>query len=120
MTTLVTRLKTFLYGKRVGKDSFGNRYYEERIVPKRRRRRRWVVYSGPDEASRVPPVWHAWLHYTIDTPPTGTTIHAPAWKKDHMPNVTGTARAYRPPGHTLQGGRRDKATGDYEPWIPGS
>ena len=83
------------------------------------RRRRWVVYRGGDEASRVPPVWHAWLHYTSDTPPAETAGDAPPWRKEHMPNVTGTALAYRPPGHTLQGGRRDKATGDYDPWTPG-
>ena len=33
--------------------------------------------------------------------------------------LTGTDQAYRPPGHTLKGGRRAKATGDYEPWTPG-
>jgi len=35
-----------------------------------------------------------------------------------VPNLTGTAEAYRPPGHVLAGGQRDKATGDYEPWKP--
>jgi len=119
MTTLVTRVTTFFHGKRVGRDTFGNTYYEERTAPKQRRRRRWVVYRGGDEASRVPPVWHAWLHYTSDTPPAETAGDAPPWRKEHMPNVTGTALAYRPPGHTLQGGRRDKATGDYDPWTPG-
>ena len=32
--------------------------------------------------------------------------------------LTGTDLAYRPPGHTLMGGHRAKATGDYEPWTP--
>jgi NADH:ubiquinone oxidoreductase subunit len=27
--------------------------------------------------------------------------------------------AYRPPGSILAGGRRPKATGDYQPWTPG-
>lgn len=119
MTTLVTWVTTLLHGRRVGKDSFGNIYYEERKTPKQRRKRRWVVYNGVDEASRVPPLWHAWLHYTIDAPPDESAERGPAWQKAHVPNVTGTAQAYRPPGHTLQGGRRAKATGDYDPWIPG-
>ena len=119
MTTLVTRVTTMLHGKRVGKDAFGNTYYEQRATPKGRRKRRWVVYKGADEASRVPPLWHAWLHYTSDALPDAAAERRPAWLKDHTPNATGTPQAYRPPGHTLQGGRRDKATGDYDPWTPG-
>ena len=119
MTTLVTWLTTMLHGKAVGKDRFGNVYYEERGAPKGRRKRRWVVYKGADEASRVPPMWHAWLHYTRDALPGDSSDSRHAWEKEHRPNVTGTVEAYRPPGHTLQGGHRAKATGDYEPWTPG-
>ncbi len=32
--------------------------------------------------------------------------------------MTGTSQAYRPQGHILSGGKRDKATGDYEAWSP--
>ena len=28
------------------------------------------------------------------------------------------ALAYRPPGHEFKGGKRARATGDYEPWTP--
>jgi NADH:ubiquinone oxidoreductase subunit len=28
--------------------------------------------------------------------------------------------AYRPPGSTLASGHRPPATGDYQPWTPGS
>lgn len=118
MTTLVTRVTTMLHGKRVAKDSYGNTYYEERRTPKGRRKRRWVVYGDADEASRVPALWHAWLHYNRDEPPGESAAGRPDWQKAHLPNVTGTAQAYRPPGHTLKGGRRDKATGDYDPWTP--
>ena len=40
------------------------------------------------------------------------------WQQEHQPNLTGTAAAYRPPGHELEGGRRARATGDYEAWTP--
>ena len=43
-----------------------------------------------------------------------------AWQKPHVPNLTGTADSYRPAGHDYQGGKRAKATGDYEAWTPGS
>ena len=118
MTTMVTRVMTWLQGERVGKDSFDNCYYQERSKPTGRRRRRWVVYDREDEASRVPPSWHAWLHYTTNDVPDPSKTHAPQWQKEHKPNLTGTAGAYRPPGHTLEGGKRAPATGDYEPWRP--
>jgi NADH:ubiquinone oxidoreductase subunit len=41
------------------------------------------------------------------------------WEKPHQPNMTGTPLAYHPPGSVLRGGHRPRATGDYEPWIPG-
>ena len=116
MPTMITRLMTFLNGQFVGEDASGNRYYQERRKPATGRRRRWVVYSSSDEASSVEASWHGWLHYTVPEPPKNDSGYK--WQKDHMPNLTGTPKAYRPPGHTLSGGKRDKATGDYEPWTP--
>ena len=40
------------------------------------------------------------------------------WQKPAIPNMTGTALAYRPPGALEKGGRRAAATGDYEAWSP--
>ena len=71
--TIGTRLYTWLKGERVGEDVFGNRYYRERGAGARGRPRRWVMYKGMPEASKVPPEWHAWLHWIVDTPPTETT-----------------------------------------------
>lgn len=116
--TIGTRLFTLFRGAGVGEDSDGNRYYREKRHPASRRERRWVVYRGAAEASRVPPVWHSWLHHTSDTVPTEDTRPKRSWQKDHVPNLTGTAEAYRPPGHVLKGGSRAPATGDYEPWEP--
>ena len=83
-----------------------------------RKERRWVIYKVDVEASRVPPEWHAWLHHTVDDPPPEGGPPRRAWQRDHQRNLTGSEAAYRPPGHTLSGGRRDRATGDYEPWTP--
>ena len=122
-SSLGTRLYTWLKGQEVGRDVFGNRYFREkgggRVHPDSlRKERRWVIYPGEPEASQVPAEWHAWLHHTTDeVPPEGGPPKRP-WQKDHKPNLTGTAEAYRPPGHVLKGGRRAPATGDYEPWRP--
>jgi NADH:ubiquinone oxidoreductase subunit len=123
MATIGTRLYTWLRGEEVGRDASGNRYFREKgggTVHKDslRRERRWVIYAHGDEASNVPPEWHAWLHHTITDAPPKDGIPARPWMKPHQPNHTGTALAYRPPGHTLSGGKRARATGDYEAWRP--
>jgi NADH:ubiquinone oxidoreductase subunit len=114
-----TTLIAWLCGKRVGTDAFGNVYFEERRQRGGTRRRRWVIYRrGPADASRVPPEWHAWLHYTVEAPLPEQKRRV--WEKPHQPNLTGTQASYRPPGHDYAGGVRARASGDYEAWTPGS
>jgi NADH:ubiquinone oxidoreductase subunit len=110
--TIGTRLMTWWKGERVGEDQFGNHYYKAK-----RGHRRWVVYRGRAEASKVPPQWHAWLHYTIDAVPGGDG-GGPEWERQHQPNLTGTEHAYHPSGSLLEGGRRAATTADYESWTP--
>jgi NADH:ubiquinone oxidoreductase subunit len=115
---LGTRLHTWLHGRQVGTDGTGNRYFEDRR-PRGDKLRvpRWVLFAGGvEEASLVPPEWHAWLHYTTDQPIPLTARRV--WQKPHEANHTGTAAGYRPPGHDYQGGHRARATGDYEAWTP--
>lgn len=119
MATIGTRLYTAWKGRFVGKDEFGNRYYQERRKPKSGRAKRWVMYKGMPEASKVPALWHGWLHYTTDVLPTQMPMPTYAWQKEHVPNLTGTAGAYVPPGHIHRGARRDASTSDYEAWSPG-
>ena len=115
--SLEVNLITWLFGRYVGQDMFGNRYYVSRRQSESSKQRRWVVYHGKAEASKVPPMWHAWLHYVTDEVPE-TQAKAYEWQKQHEQNLTGTSLAYRPPGHILSGGTRKKATGDYEAWQP--
>lgn len=112
-TTLFTKTRGVL----VGTDGQGNRYYQKKGSLRRGRPRRWVLYRGEVEASKVPPEWHAWLHQTVDDPPDAGAKHH-GWEAPHVPNMTGTPQAYRPPGSQAAGGQRPKATGDYEAWQP--
>lgn len=117
--SLGTRILTMIAGEQVGEDDQGNRYYRDQNRKRNGREKRWVVYNGKVEASAVPAEWHGWLHHRTDEMPDGSTASArKSWQRDHEANPTGTAAAYRPPGHVLQGGKRDKATGDYEAWRP--
>ncbi|RMB08547.1 NADH:ubiquinone oxidoreductase subunit NDUFA12 [Eilatimonas milleporae] len=112
--TFGTRLFTSRKGVKVGEDDQGNLYYRERDGE-----RRWVIYrNGPNEASRVPPEWHAWLHYTVDVPPSEQPPVTKKWEKPHKPNLTGTDGAYVPGGSLLAGAKRAASTSDYEAWRP--
>jgi len=112
-----TRIFTLFNGRRVGRDRYGNSYYEMRRAKAGARIRRWVDYAGVPDASKVPPEWHAWLHHTTAAPLS--ELARRPWWKPHQPNLTGTSLAYRPAGHDYSGGVRAAATGDYEAWSPG-
>jgi NADH:ubiquinone oxidoreductase subunit len=103
----------------VGTDEFGNRYYvQKRGVGPLGVPRRFVTYKSQSEPSLVPPEWHGWLHYTVDTPPTEESYTPRPWQLKHRPNMTGTPEAYRPSGSIVGAARRPKATGDYKAWKP--
>ncbi len=116
--TLSTKLYTKARGRLVGKDEFGNEYYEDRKAngPALRKPRRWVIYNGYAEASKVPPEWFGWLHYTVDIPPNEESYHRKPWEKPYVENTTGTRLAYRPPGSLAGEMRRPKTDGDYQSW----
>jgi NADH:ubiquinone oxidoreductase subunit len=120
--TFGTQLWTALYGEFVGEDERGNRYYRTKggkIDPTLGFERRWVIYNGYAEATTIGPGWHGWMHHTVDVPPTQEKVQPRPWWKPHLPNLTGTPFAYRPPGSTLAQARRPEATGDYKAWRPG-
>jgi NADH:ubiquinone oxidoreductase subunit len=118
--TWSNRIYTWLRGQLVGEDEFGNRYFVQMNgVGPLGKPRRWVIYANEAEPSQVPPDWHGWLHYTVDTPPTEEAYQPRPWQKRHQMNMTGTLAAYRPAGSILTpGSSRPKATGDYKPWRP--
>lgn len=113
-----TMIRTWLHGERVGEDEHGNRYYRERGRARGRRERRWVVFAGTADATAVPPGWNGWLQSKFDKPPSEAPLAAKPWEEERLPNATGTAGAYLPPGAVQRGGHRAPATGDYESWRP--
>jgi NADH:ubiquinone oxidoreductase subunit len=107
-----------LMGKRrVGEDELGNVYYEGGRDTAGRPRR-WVIFAGANDTSRLPPGWFAWMHHQVDDAPAAALPPPRAWQKPPVPNLTGTALAYRPAGALEKGGHRAAATGDYEAWSP--
>ena len=106
-----TQLWTSRNGNKVGEDAQGNIYYRNADDS-----RRWVIYNGENEATRVGPEWHGWLHHTWDDAPTEVEIVHKPWEKPHQENLTGTAAAYVPAGSIRNAAPADRS--DYEAWTP--
>ena len=118
--TVGIRFTMWKRGVFIGKDDYGNSYYEARDNSDSydQRKRRWVIYTGYAEASKVPAEWHGWLHHTFEEPPTVEPMLRRAWEKDHLPNLSGTVEAWRPKGSISRDGERPHAVGDYQAWRP--
>ena len=118
--TLGTWLWSWRQGEKVGTDAQGNNYFRGKTKRGEGSERRWVIYSGANDASRVPPEWHGWLHGAFDGVPESNLPPSRIWEADYSSNATGTRAAYRPAGALERGGTRAAAGGDYEAWSPDS
>jgi len=113
-----TRIYTWIYGKFVSVDEFGNRYYCNSKNFEDPKSKRWVMFNGEIEASKIPPHWHAWLHKTINIPPINYS-HKYSWQKNIEPNLTGTSKAYFPNSKYLAKSKKSKKIDiKYEKWQP--
>ena len=115
---ILSKIFTWWDGATIGTDAAGNKYYRSGKKTVDGRERRWVIYEGANDASRVPAEWHGWLHGAFDALPESHLPPPKIWEADYTPNRTGTPAAYRPQGALERGGRRARATGDYEAWTP--
>ncbi len=106
--TVGTFINTFIFGKLVGKDESGNKYYKDR------KDKRWVIYKGEINASKINSDWYSWIHYQTNTPPSEKEIKKYQWQKPHKDNKTGTLEAYKPNTLTKQSKKFKK----YESWKP--
>ena len=88
--TLGTKLKTIFFGKFVGKDSFGNKYYESKS------KKRWVIYNDEIDASKIPVEWYSWIHFTSNKIENIHDLKKYDWQKPHKYNQTGSESAYHP------------------------
>ncbi len=87
--TFGTFLKTLFFGKYMGKDEFGNKYY------KNKQDERWVIYSSNIEATKITSDWFMWMHHTVNKIPNKNDKKY-IWQKNHLENKTGFKDAYKP------------------------
>ena len=88
--TLGTFLYTIFFGKFVGEDSFGNKYYQSK------KGKRWVIYFDEIDASKIPVEWYSWIHFMPNKIEKNHDLKKYDWQKPHKPNLTGTDSAYYP------------------------
>lgn len=106
----------------VGRDSFGNRYFER--VDAQSNRNRWVVFAGSahhygnQNPTVVPPEWHGWLHYTTDENPVNSPegFKAPLYHLEAKAHPSFTGPKYQPKG--AWGTPRQRHWRKYEAWTP--
>ena len=88
--TFGTRLNTIFFGKLVGTDSQGNKYYENK------KGKRWIIYSDEIDASKIPVEWYSWIHFVPNKIEKKNQLDKYEWQKPHQENLTGTEKAYYP------------------------
>ena len=88
--TFGTRIKTILFGKFIGSDEYGNKYY------KNKKGKRWVIYANEIDASKIPVEWYSWIHFMPNKIENIHKLEKHDWQKPHQPNLTGTDSAYYP------------------------
>ncbi len=102
--TFGTFLKTLFFGKYVGSDEYGNKYYQGK------KNDRWVVYKNNIEATKITSDWYLWMHHTVDKVPENKDTKF-SWQKSHLENQTGTKNRYKPIKI-----RKDNTKKKYETW----
>ena len=112
--TVGTKLYTYLKGKKVGEDYFGNYFYESRD-----KRNRWCIYSYQSDASKISPEWNSWLRFITNSCPTDEAMTY-EWQKSFSGNLTGLDGAYKP--EILRANKKnedlDRYQSDYKAWKP--
>ena len=88
--TLGTKLKTIFFGKLIGTDSLGNKYYQSK------KGKRWIIYKDEIDASKIPNEWYSWMHFTNNKIENIHELNKYDWQKPHLSNQTGTKNAYHP------------------------
>ena len=102
--TFGTFLKTLFFGKYVGSDHYGNKYYCSK------KDERWVIYAKNIEATKITSDWYLWIHHTIDKVPN-LKENKHSWQKQHLENQTGTNNSFKPVKI-----RKNEVKKKYETW----
>lgn len=117
LSEIGTRLVTRFWGREVGRDLWGNRYFVTRNPKAGSAARRWVLFADDPAFARIPPLWHLWLNYVTVVPPQ--TLETPPPDFSHAENAQKNAKdSCLAPEHVVRGGGRGRSPRAYLPWRP--
>ena len=86
---LVNKIFSIFFGTKVGKDQFGNTFYESIKLSRHfNRNMRWVVYKGIPEATKIQVDWYCWLNYQSKQLPTESRLKTYICSKSRKINLT--------------------------------
>lgn len=87
---ILDRIKLKFAYNMVGRDIYGNEYYESKKCDMKNKFKRAVKYKGVVESTKIPPMWHAWIHGIKESVPSISDSKIENWQREHIPNLTGT------------------------------
>jgi NADH:ubiquinone oxidoreductase subunit len=94
--SIIDSLSIRFFFKKVGTDQFGNKYFVGNKKNYLGQNKRYVIYKGICDGSKIPAIWHAWLHYSSQDFPSDSSGIDYDWQISHVQNLTGTKEAYNP------------------------
>ena len=82
---------TFLFGKQVGNDNKGNRFFINK-----NKNKKWVLYKENIDPTQLSVEWHQWLTNFDNFKTPDNELKTYKWVKNRDINYTGTKKAYHP------------------------
>ena len=90
---LGTLLYSFFYGKKVGQDKDGNKFY----IHKYNLKKKWVIYNKIVDPTSLKVAWQLWLtNNKKEVPADINNNKTYTWQKEKIPNYSGTKHSYHP------------------------
>lgn len=108
----MTTLSMMFVSDYMGEDEFENMYYEDQKPDFYGCKKRYVLYAPDLNIDSIPPLYHGWLHHTIEKFPE--SIKKYQWQKEHNPYNYFFSSVYNPVV------RKDakKPYQKYSSWLP--
>ena len=93
INNLGTLIYSFFYGKKVGQDNNGNKFY----IHKYNLKKKWVIYNKIVDPTSLKVTWQLWLTNNKKEVPSDINDNKIyMWQKEKAPNYSGTKNSYHP------------------------
>ena len=112
---LGTLIYSFFYGKKVGEDKNGNKFY----IHKFNFKRKWVIYNKVVDPTSLKVAWQLWLTNNKKEVPSDINDNKIyMWQKEKVPNYSGTKNSYHPKKYKNLSQKNKKSKSLKEIWSP--